>query len=248
MFFESPYFYYATLGLQALCVIHCLRKGTQNKWIWLIVFLPVIGSLAYIYTEMFTRGQVQNLKSGVGSVLMPSARVKKLEEQLRFADTFNNRIQLADAYLATGRTDAALDLYEKSLTGAFSENEHVLTQLIIAYYDKARYAEILPVAQKVYKQPQFARSRAHMLYALALEKTGNSALAEKEFKTMKAKFSYYEHRYEYGLFLGRVGRLDEAKQIFEEIVGEASHLSSREKRDASIWFAQAKEALKKMRA
>lgn len=250
MFSDGSYSYYyiASVVLQAICVIHCLKKGTQNKWIWLIIFLPVIGSIAYIYTEMFSRGQVQNLTSGVGAVLMPTARVKKLEEQLRFADTFNNRIALADAYLASGRTDAAIDLYEKSLTGAFAENEHVLSQLIVAYSDKGRYADILPIAQKISKQPQFARSRAHMLYALALEKTGNSALAEKEFKTMKAKFSYYEHRYEYGLFLGRAGRLDEARQVFEEIVAEASHLSAREKRDANVWFAQAKDALKKMRA
>ena len=26
--------------MQALCVIHCLRKGRPNNWIWLIDFLP----------------------------------------------------------------------------------------------------------------------------------------------------------------------------------------------------------------
>lgn len=41
--FLPGYFYYVTLALQAICVIHCLRKGNQQKWIYIIVFLPLIG-------------------------------------------------------------------------------------------------------------------------------------------------------------------------------------------------------------
>ncbi len=55
MFFDNTYYYYIVIGLQAVCVIHALRKNLHQKWIWLIVFLPVIGSLIYIFTEMFNR-------------------------------------------------------------------------------------------------------------------------------------------------------------------------------------------------
>jgi len=133
MFFTNNYFYLITIGLQAICVIHCLRKGRTTNWIWLIVFLPVIGSLIYIFTEIFTSRDIQNVQSGIGSVFNPGASLRRLEENLRFTDTFANRVALADAYLSTGNTDRAIELYESSLTGNFEENEHVLSQLIIAY-------------------------------------------------------------------------------------------------------------------
>ncbi len=248
MFFGGNYFYYLTIGLQAICVIHCLKKGTQNKWIWLIVFLPVIGSLAYIFMEMFSGNELKNVQSGIGSVINPGGRVKKLEEQLRFSDTFNNRVMLADAYLQTGNTNRAIELYESSLTGAFTENEHVLTQLILAYAEVQRYNDILKIYKKVHNLPQFARSKAHMLYAIALEKTGNSQQAEKEFIFMKGRYAYFEQRYEYGMFLQRAGRTDEARNLFKEMLDEAPHLSARERKYNYQWFSKVREELRKMQA
>ena len=246
MFFFNNYYYYIIIGLQAICVIHCIRKGRQNNWIWLLVFLPLIGCLIYIFSEIFTGRDIQTLQSGVSSVLNPGGSVRRLENNLRFSDTFANRVALADAYLATGNTDRAIELYESSLEGNFIENEHVLSQLIIAYYQKKRYADILPLAKKIHNLPQFARSRSHILYAAALGYTGNYELAEKEFKTMKGRFANYEARYYYALFLAGTERITEARQLFQEMLNEVSHLSSREKRYNSNWFRLAKDQLNKL--
>jgi hypothetical protein len=246
MFFFNNYYYYIIIGLQAICVIHCIRKGRQNNWIWLLVFLPLIGCLIYIFSEIFTGRDIQTLQSGVSSVLNPGSSVRRLENNLRFSDTFANRVALADAYLATGNTDRAIELYESSLEGNFTENEHVLSQLIIAYYQKKRYDDIIPMAKKIHNLPQFARSRSHILYAAALGYTGNYELAEKEFKSMKARFANYEARYYYALFLAGTERVTEARQLFQEMLNEVSHLSSREKRYNSNWFRLAKDQLNKL--
>ena len=244
--FFSGYFYYATIGLQAICAVHCIRRGTQQKWIWLIVFLPLVGSIAYISTEMFNRRGIGNWQSQLGGFFNPAGRISRLENNLRFADTFNHRVMLADAYLAAGRTDNAIELYESSLTGAFEENEHVLQQLIIAYFQKQAYEKLVPLAKKIYSRPQFARSRAHILYAISLGYMGDEAGAEQEFRKMKARFSSFEARYQYGLFLRRAGREVEARSIFGEIIDEAPHLSARERRDSRPWITQAKSALKEV--
>ena len=83
-------------------------------------------------------------------------------------------------------------------------------------------------------------------YALALEKTGNIEQAEIEFKSIRGKFSYYESRYEHGLFLARNNKLSEAHEIFTAILDEAAYLNSREKSQHKIWFSKSKEALQKM--
>jgi len=184
----------------------------------------------------------------VGAVFNAVGRVKRLEDNLRFTDTFNNRMALADAYMATGQPDKGIDLYEKSMTGAFTENEYLLTRLINAYYQVKRYDDILPLARRLYKSVPFARSRAHILYALALEQTGQPELAEKEFGLMKARFSNFEARYQYGMFLRRAGRDGEAKTTFVTMLEEAPHLSRRERRYSSSWFAYAKDELTKMKS
>jgi len=200
MFLFNPNFYYVTIALQAFCVFHCIRKGNQNKWIWIIVFLPLVGCLIYFFTEIVNSRDIQKVQSGLGEVLNPSGSIRKLEENLRFADTFNNIIALADAYLYSGEVDKAIHLYESSLKGAFTENEHVLSQLVIAYHKKQRYKELIATAEKIYHLPQFPFSRPHILYAQALAKEGLKEKAEKEFKKMNGKYSHYEGRYYYGLF------------------------------------------------
>ena len=244
MFSLYANYYYIIIGLQAICAIHCIRKGNQNKWIWLIIFLPFIGSIAYIFTEIFTPNEMQQVKSGVGAVFNPSGKIRRLQENLRFTDTFNNRIALADAYLEAGEADKAIELYEKSLTGTFVDNEQANMQLIVAYFQKKRFADLILVAKKIRHLPQFSRSRAHMLYAISLGYTNNDEAAEKEFELMKARFSNYESRYHYGLFLKKCSRNEEARKTFEEMLNEATHLSSNEKRNNRNWFNQAKQQLR----
>jgi hypothetical protein len=245
MFFANSYYYYIPVALQAICVIHCLRRG-NNRWIWIIVFLPVVGSLIYIFSEMITRREIDNVTSGVGSVFNPGGSIRKLEEQLRFTDTFHNRVALADAYLAAGQTNEAIALYEQSLTGVFTGNEQVMKQLIVAYANVGRHADIIPLARKIYSSPQFAKSRVHILYALALEQTGKSDQAEKEFQIMNGRFAYFEARYQYALFLLRAGRNEEAKQVLDNMVNEGGHLSSRERRANQVWISKAKEEVRKL--
>jgi hypothetical protein len=210
------------------------------------VFLPVVGSLIYIFSEMITSREINNVTSGVGSVFNPGGSIRKLEEQLRFTDTFHNRVALADAYLSAGQTNEAIALYEQSLTGVFTGNEHVIKQLIVAYANVGRHADIIPLARKIYSSPQFAKSQVHILYALALEQTGKSDQAEKEFQIMNGRFAYFEARYQYALFLLRAGRNEEAKQVLDNMVNEGGHLSSRERRANQVWISKAKEEVRKI--
>lgn len=245
MFFLNNYYYYIIIGLQIICVVHCLRKGTQTMWIWLIIFLPLIGCIAYIIMEILNRNSIQQVQSGMGNIIYAAGKIKKLEKQLEFSDTFNNRIMLADAYLSAGYTEKAIQLYETSLTGAFKDNEHVLIQLVTAYYEVQRYNDAIKAAKKVYNNPAF-HTHGHVLYAMALNKIGEADLAEKEFTTMKGRYSYFEARYQYGLFLINKNRVGEAQKIFNDIVNEFSYLSSFEKRNNRVWYNNAKQELRKI--
>jgi len=248
MYFGGGNYYYLILALEAFCIIHSLRRGTQQKWLWILIVIPVFGCLYYIYSEILSNRGIRAPKINVEAVINPGAKIKRLEDEVRFTDTFANRVKLADAYLEASLTDKALEIYKNSLTGAFVENEHVMAQLIVAYFEKGRYNEVIPIAKKLYKLPQFARSKAHILYAKSLELTYQEELAENEFKLMKGRYSYFEPRYEYGMFLIRASRDDDAWQIFTDMLNEQSQLSPVERKSNKVWFAKAKDELKKLSA
>ena len=243
-FFGS--YYYIIIGLAIFCGVHSYRRGTLSRWIFWLIFLPFLGSVYYLYSEVFNKRSSfvkpvnygpKKPASGVG--------IKKLEEALRFSDTFNNRVNLADAYLANGQTEQAIELYKISLTGAFDENEHVMQQLLVAYNETQRYSDIIPLAKKLQKLPQFNGSKSHILYAMALENLDRPDQAEKEFKLMKGRYSNFEQRYEYGQFLQRTGRDQDAWQVYSDMLNEEHHLSAMERKSNRVWFAKAKEALKR---
>src|SRR6185312_2881083 len=123
--FIPSYFYFISIILQVICVVHCLRGGSEQIRIYLIVFLPGIGCLIYFFLEILPARRNINWQGGLDSLLVsPSGRIRRLENNLRFANTFNNRILLADAYKAVGRLDEAIELYSSFLAGAFTENEY----------------------------------------------------------------------------------------------------------------------------
>ena len=241
-FFPS-YFYVISIVLQVICVLHCIRTNNQQRWIFIIIFLPLIGCIAYFFSEIVNKRDLGDIQSGLGTLLNPTGRIRRLENNLRFSDTFNNRVMLADAYMGIGRVDEAIELYTSSLTGAFTENDYVFRQLISAYSIKQRYQDLIPLARKIYNHPEFQRSRGHIQYACALGYIGDNEGAEREFKKLKSRFSAFEARYQYGLFLGKIGRVDEARRIFREMTEEAPHLSPRERRSNRAWILKAKEEL-----
>lgn len=241
--------YYAVfLILQIICVVHCIRKGNQQQWIWLIVFLPAIGCLIYLFMEIITKRDVAVVQSNLDKVIRPTGRIKDLKRELEFSDTFENRMALAQAYLHSGMYNEAIELYEASLTGIFANNPHEVMQLMAAYFEVERYADVIELTQRVKNSPDFVKSHARVCFALSLEKTGQLELAENEFVAMKGRFSNYEARFTFGQFLMRRNRTDEAKAIYTEILSEASRMTRGESRNSRHWFQQTKEAMGKLNA
>ncbi len=67
------------LALIVVCVVHAVRRGNIFPWIYIIVFLPGIGSLIYLAVEIIpelVRGRgAARVKSGAAAVLAASSRI-----------------------------------------------------------------------------------------------------------------------------------------------------------------------------
>ncbi|MES2514698.1 MAG: hypothetical protein V4580_11165 [Bacteroidota bacterium] len=241
-FIENLYaYYYIIIILQGLCVFHSIKRGTQSKWLWLIVFLPVIGCVIYIFTEIIQKRHLSGVQSSIQSIANPGGKISDLEKKFKFSDTFTNRVALADIYLQNGTTEKAIELYEPALKGVFIDNEHVIKQLIHAYHITGEHHKVVALAPKVLKSFEFSKTRANLLYALSLVETGDTVNAEREFIAMDHRFSNYEARYHYGDFLLKQNRKEDAAMVFHEIVEESQHLSRKEKGNSTSWIDKSKK-------
>ena len=241
-------FYPVVLVLQGFCVLHCIRRGTQNRWVWIIVFLPLVGSLAYIYTEVIQRSGASNIGGRISAVVNPGGLIKKREQNFKFSDTYANRVALADAYLEAKMYDKAIELYESVISGIFDNTEDTFKKLIEAYYKSGRPEDVVRVAARLKNTLNFTKSPGNFYYARALEQTGHPAEAEAEYKKMNHRFSNYQQRYYYGMFLLDQNRRAEAIPVFEAILNEAEHLSGRERSDSAEWIGKAKQEYKRLMA
>jgi hypothetical protein len=237
MFFGE--YYYLILALQGFCVFHSIRNGTQSKWLWIIVIIPLIGALIYVYSEILSKKDLSKVQVNLGGVLNPGGRIKELERKLEFSQTFDNQVSLADACMAGGQIDRAIVLYETSLTGVFQDSVYVLSRLLVAYFEKEQYEDVLKTAARVKNHPDFRKTHAHVCYALTLEQTGDLAAAEKEFQAMQGRFADFEARVCYAEFLIRSKRLEEAKAVLTEIAKEGEQMTRAEKRTDQAWFNKA---------
>ena len=92
--------------LQILCVVHAVRTGRDRMWIYILLFLPGLGVLAYAFVEVlpgfWARGRRAGCKPGRSAASIRT-RVAPPARRAGGRRTVDNRRLLAEALLAAGQ-------------------------------------------------------------------------------------------------------------------------------------------------
>lgn len=236
-------YYYLILALQAYCGYHAYKNKNDYYWYFAIIFLPLVGCLIYLFVNVIRKGDIDKVQEGFVSVINPSKKILDLEKKFKFAETFENQVALADAYLEAEHFEKAIENYEASLKDVFQTDFYATSKLEEAYYFSSRFNEAIACAEKIKDMPKFKKSRAAFLYALALEKTGKEREAEEYLQTFDAPYSRYQERLELAKFYIRNAKKDNARQLLKEIVMESEGMSKPSLRNNRILIKKAKELL-----
>lgn len=236
-------YYYLILALQVYCAYDCYTKRNNFYWYFAIIFVPVIGCLIYLFVNVISKRDVDGVQQNLVSVLNPTKKIDDLEKKFKFSETFENQVNLADAYLEAEHFEKAIANYEASLKDVFKEDFYTLSKLEEAYYFSSKFNEAIFCAEKIKGNPKFRKSKAAFLYALALEKIERVVEAEELLKTFDAPYSRYQERLELSKFLIRNAKTDEAREILQEIVTESDGMSKTSYQKNRILIAKAKEIL-----
>lgn len=236
-------YFYLTIALQGYCVYHCYTNKNQYYWILAIIFLPVVGSLIYLFMNVIQKQDIDKVQQGLTAVINPGKKIMDLEKKLKFATTFENQVVLADAYLEDEHFDKAIENYEASLKNVFKEDFYVISKLQEAHYFSSQFDEAKAYAERIKEHPKFEKSRASFLYALGMEKEDNIEAAERRLKTFDAPYARYQERLELAKFFIRNAKTSEARELLYEIVTESEGMSKTSYSQNKGLIKKAKELL-----
>jgi hypothetical protein len=216
--------YYLIVALQAFCIYHVYKNKNEYYWFFIIIFLPVLGSLIYLIVKVYNRRDADKIQEGLATIINPTKRITDLERTLEFSETFQNKVNLADAYLEIGNYKNAVVYYEAAINDGFQNDLHVIKQLIKTYSSVEDYEKVVIYAEKIKNKFEFRASHSQLLYGLALEKLNRIAEAEEQLRQIDIPNANYTERLVYARFLLRYNKKEDAKELLQEIQTESEYM------------------------
>ena len=152
--------YYLILALQIYCGYHCYTNRNTYYWYFAIIFLPLIGCLVYLFVNVIQKGDVDKVQQGLTAVINPTKKIRDLEKRFNFAETFENQVALADAYLEAEQFEKAIQNYKAALKDVFKEDFYVISKLQEAYYFSSEFDVSKEYALQIKNHPKFEKSKS----------------------------------------------------------------------------------------
>lgn len=239
----------APIALELACIIHAVKTGRIFPWIYVIIFLPMVGSIAYfaveIVPELMRSRTSHALAANVRAAADPHRGLRQAEREVEMVGSVNAKRTLAEEYVARGRYPEAIALYQGMLVGQFRDDPALLQGLARAQFlagDGAGAQATLDTLQKA--DPNFVSEDAHLLYARALELQGKNQEAIEEYRKLVRYFTGEEARCRYAMLLQKTGAEDAARALFAEILKSLDGAPHHYRRAQKQWGNIARTALR----
>jgi hypothetical protein len=243
-----PILAFAGYAVQLLCIVHVVRTGRPYYWIYILLFAPGLGGLAYFIAEMLPELLgTREARQAVGRARRafdPEREYRMLADQLDTADTAENRKALAEESLRLGKIEQAIMLYRTALTGVHKDDPNIMHGLARAYFAAGDFASCTQTLDALRAaNPKYHSGEAHLLYARSLEGQGRVDEALSEYEAVCAYYAGAEARCRYAMLLQQAGRTQQARQLFAEVVRGVDKAGGPFKRAQREWYDIAKRNL-----
>lgn len=218
-------YFYFIIAFQAFCIYHLFKNRKSFYWILAIIFLPLVGCLAYLVTQVSTKGNPDKIQDNIKKRINPSNKIKALEEKLDFADTYLNRVNLADAYFESNDYNKAIEHYNVALADKTQNDFFVIEHLIKSYYNIKDYDQVISLSEGLENHREFEKSEVPFLYGMALAEKGRTEEAEKLLKLIDRPYSNYNERVAFSKLLLKSNKLNDAKALLKDLQEEMQNMT-----------------------
>jgi hypothetical protein len=230
-----------------LCV-HVVRTNQSTIWIFVLLFLPVIGSVVYVVAvvipDLAGGARAKRMTMAAREALDPTREYRQSKAAAADAPTVHNQMRLAAAAAQLGRHDEAEQMYLAAAQGVHADDPALLLGRANALIELGRTPEALPLIEKVVDDRRGARSPAISLAeARIYESLGRFADAERAYQLAAGRLPGLEGLARYAAFLAKTGRRQEAADQLAEIDRRIERSNPQFRREGRVWRDLAAQAL-----
>lgn len=207
----------------------------------MLLFMPLIGGIAYFIIEVLPdfsssiSGQraVRNVKK----TLNPGADMRHHEAAWEQSPNVDNGRRYAEALLDMGKITEAEEIVTRALKGLFATEPTLLLLKARIQFDQERPTEAIESLEKLQEHnPNFRNASGHLLYARALETTGQTQEAIREYSAVSGYFPGVEARYRLAMCLKASGNEQASNAELESIINDAKLAPPHFRKSQKTWL------------
>ena len=232
------------LILQAVAIVHFIRRRPDGYWLWIIIFFGGLGALIYIAAEVIPDAGLmrQSFKT-----FPRRRRIHELEAAILDNPSAGNYEELADLYLEEGKFARARECYDRAIS-ARTDAPDPFYRRGITEIEMGDFSAAVPDLERVVsKEPKYDFQRAAALLAHAYANTGQPAKAEALFQEITKTSTLSETYYNYATLLASQQRNAEAREWAQRILAKKPTMPGYQRRRERPWFRKANALLLRLR-
>jgi hypothetical protein len=245
MGFLSSLFFPWGILLQAVAVIHFIRRRPNTYWIWIILLLGPLGALVYICVEVIPDfGLLGQSVKGFSR----RKRIRELETLVQVNSAVGNIEELGDLLMDEGRLAPARAAFDRAIAGGSTTLDPFYRRGACAVLMGDGVAAIPDLERAVAKEPDYDFHRAAGLLAQAYALAGQNEKAEAQFRRATAASTLSETYLNFSDFLAAQGNTAEAREFARKVLEKRTGMPGYLKRRERPWFRRAHKALRRLPA
>ena len=238
-----------SIATQALLIIHCIKTGRNQIWIWVLALLSFAGVIAYVVVEilpdLFRSRAAQRTTRSFRAALDPNANLRRYANEARVTGGVATRQRYADELIRQQRYDEAIVEYRHTLTGLYEHDPNLMLGLAQAQFGKGDASAARTTLDELIRHnPDFRSPQGHLLYARALEAEGNVDKALEEYRVLAPSYPGAEAAARYAQLLSDQGRRAEAQKVVHDLLDEARIAPAHYRKAQKSWLEAAERVLR----
>jgi hypothetical protein len=236
-----------SLLISVLLCVHVVRTNQQIFWIFVILFVPVLGSLIYVLAvvvpEMAGGTRAKRMGMAARDTLDPTREYRTAKAAAADSPTVHNRMRLAAAAAGLGRHAEAEQLYSEAATGIHADDPALLLGRANALIELGRAGEALPLLDKLTEEQPTRSPSTALAQARVYEALGHYKEADAAYQWAAGRLPGLEALARYAAFLANTGRRQEAADHLAEIDRRIERSNPQFRRESRPWRDLAAQAL-----
>src|SRR6478736_5853511 len=234
--------------IQALLIVHVIKTGRNQLWIWVLAMLPVasvsFNTTAQLVPALLRSHATQRTVKGMKKAMDPEANLRRLAQQAGITGGVDASQRYAEELLRRGRAAEAVEIYRKLLRGLYEHDPNLMLGLARAQFAAEQFTDARGTLDELIRRnPDFRSTEGHLLYARTLEQEGLVQRALDEYKALAGYFPGAEAAVRYAQLLRAQGERDQARQVLKGLLDQSAVAPAHYRRTQEEWLKQAEREL-----